>query len=119
MNKDKALIKTLGRRSDELSGSFEERVMTRILLEAEKKSRRNYFLSLLLVGVVSLAMIAGAFFIFIHFFSFNILDLFSNMRIPFEYNPLYTYCFYIAFLVLVLLGLDHKFRKIMKKTGYG
>ena len=118
MNKDKALIKTLNRRSDELSGGFEERLMSRILLEAEKKSRRDYLLSLLLVGAVSLAMIAGAGFVFVYFFSFDIRDLFSGIRIRFEYNSLYTYCFYIAFLVLVLLGLDYKFRKIMKKAGY-
>lgn len=118
MDKDKALIKTLNRRSDELPGGFEERLMSRILREAEKKSRRDYLLSLLLVGAVSLAMIAGAVFVLVYYFSFNIRDLFSGIRVRFEYNSLYTYCFYIAFLVLVLLGLDHKFRKIMKKTGY-
>lgn len=42
----------------------------------------------------------------------------SNIRIHIEYNSLYTCCFYLAFLILVLLGLDHKFRKIMKKMGY-
>lgn len=118
MNKDKALIKTLKRRSDELSGGFEERLMSRILLEAERKSRRDYLLSLLLVGAVSLAMIAGAVFVLVYYFSFNVRDLFSGIRIRFEYNSLYTYCFYFAFLVLVLLGLDYKFRKIMKRTGY-
>ncbi|MGV8093694.1 MAG: hypothetical protein AB2L24_17685 [Mangrovibacterium sp.] len=115
MSKDKALIKILIRKQGNLPDGFEEQVMNRILLETEKKSRRNYYLSLILVCVVSLAMIGGAFFVLDHFFSFNILRLFSNMRIHFEYNPLYTYCFYIAFLVLVLLGLDHKFRQIMKK----
>ncbi len=118
MNKDKALIKTLNRHSDELPVGFEERLMSRIVLEAEKKSRRDYVLSLLLVGAVSLAMIAGAVFVFVYYFSFDIRDLFSGIRIRFEYSSLYTYCFYIAFLVLVLLGLDYKFRKIMKKTGY-
>jgi hypothetical protein len=117
MNRDKALIKTLVRKADSLPDGFEEQVMNRILLETEKKSRRNYSLSLMLVCLVSLAMLGGAFFVLDHFFSFNILDLFSNIRIHFEYDPLYTYCFYIAFLILVLLGLDHKFRKIMKKMG--
>lgn len=118
MNKDKALIRTLNRRSDELSGGFEERLMNRILQEAEKKSRRDYLLGLLLAGAVSLAMVAGAVFVFVYYFSFDLRDLFSGIRIRFEYSSLYTYCFYIAFLVLVLLGLDYKFRKIMKKTGY-
>lgn len=118
MNKDQALIKTLVRKADDLPDGFEEQVMNRILLETEKKSRRNYYLSLMLVCVVSLAMIGGAFFVLDHFFLFSILDLFSNIRIHIEYNPLYTCCFYLAFLILVLLGLDHKFRKIMKKMGY-
>ncbi len=117
MNKDKALIKTLIRKANDLPDGFEEQVMNRIFLEIEKKSRRNYYLSLMLVCGVSLAMIGGAFFVLDHFFSFNILDLFSGIHIRFQYNPLYTYCFYIAFLILVLLGLDHKFRQIMKKMG--
>ncbi len=118
MNKDKALIKTLIRKSDDLPDRFEEQVMNLILLETEKKNRRNYYLSLLLVCAVSLAMTGATFFVLYHFFSFNILGLFSNIRIRVEYSPLYAYCFYIAFLVLLLLWLDHKFRRIMKKMGY-
>lgn len=117
--KDKALIKILIQRTDELSDGFEERVMTRILVEREKKSRREYYLSLLLAGGVSLILIGGAFFVLDYFFSFNILHLFSGTRrIRFEYNPLYTGCFFVAILVLLLLALDHQFRKIMKKMGY-
>ena len=118
MSKDNALIKTLIRKSDNLPDRFEEQVMNLILMEAEKKRRWNYYLSLMLVSIVSLAMIGAAFFVLEHFFSFNILDLFSGIHIRFKYNPVYTYCFYIAFLALVLLGLDHKFRRIMKKMGY-
>ncbi|MDD4191849.1 MAG: hypothetical protein PHI28_10990 [Mangrovibacterium sp.] len=117
MSKDRAFRKILTGKPDDLPEVFEERVMNRILLEIERKSRRSYYLSLVLVFGVSLVMIAGTFFVFHHFFSFDILDLFSDIRIRFEYNPFYTYCFYIAFLVLVLLGLDRKFRQIMKKTG--
>jgi len=118
MSKDNALIKTLIRKSDNLPDRFEEQVMNLILLEAEKKRRRDYFFSLMLVSVVSLAMIGVAFFVLEHFFSFNILDLFSGIHIHFKYSPVYASCFYIAFLALVLLGLDHKFRRIMKKMGY-
>ena len=117
--KDKALIKTLVQRTDELSERFEEQVMSRILAEREKKSRRDYYLSLLLAGAVSLVLIGGAVFVLEYFFSFNLLHLFSNTRrIRFEYNPLYTGCFFIAVLILLLLALDHQFRKIMKKMGY-
>ena len=118
MNKDKALIKTLTRKPDSLSDRFEEQVMNLIFLQTEKRNRRNYYLSLILVCAVSLAMTGTAFFVLYHFFSFNILDLFSNIRIRIEYSPLYACCFYIAFLVLLLLWLDHKFRRIMKKMGY-
>lgn len=115
MNKDKALIKTLIRKTDNLPEGFEEQVMNRILLETGRKDRRNYYLSLILVSVVSLGMIGGTLYVLDHFFSFNILSLFSGFHM--KYDPLYKYCFYIAFLVLVLLGLDYKFRQIMKKTG--
>lgn len=119
MNQDNALRKALNRKADDLSYGFDKRVMERILLEAEKKTRRDYFLMLSLVSVVSLAMFGGSFFILYYYFSFNILDLFSDVRIRVEYNPLYAYCFYIASLILVLLGLDHVFRQVMKKLGKG
>ncbi len=116
--KDKALIKTLVQKTDELSDGFEAQVMNRILIETEKKSQRNYYLGLLLVGTVSLVLIGSAFFIIDYFFSFNILHLFSDIRpFRFDYNPLYKGWFFIAVLVLLLLAFDYQFRKIMKKMG--
>jgi hypothetical protein len=117
--KDKALIKTLGQKTDELSDGFEAQVINHILVETEKRSQRNYHLGLLLVGTVSLVLIGSVFFILEYYFSFNIFQIFSNIsRIRFVYNPLYNACFFIAVLVLLLLAIDHQFRKIIKKKMY-
>lgn len=117
MNKDNALRKVLIRKTGDLPFGFEKRVMDKIMLEAEKKSRRNYYLSLGLVSAVSLAMIVGTFYLLNRYFSFNILELLSGVRLHSEASPLFTFCFYIAFLILVLLGLDYKFRELMKRFG--
>lgn len=118
MNQDKALRKALIRKTDELPYGFDKRVMDRILLEAKKKSRREYYFTLSLVCFMSLAMMGGALFALYYYFSFNILHLFSGIRIPLEYNPLYG-CMYIATLMLALLGLDHLFRQMVKKPRKG
>jgi len=116
MNKDVALRKALSRRTDDLPEGFEQRVMDRVLLEAEKKSRREEVISLLVVSSVSLALLAGGFFVLKYFFSFNMLDLFSDVQFRMEYSPLLIHCVFIASIILILLGLDYKFRQIYRKA---
>lgn len=116
MNKDSALRKALVLRTDDLPEGFEQRVMGRVLLEAEKKSRREEYLSLFVVCFVSLMLLAGGFFVLNYFFSFNILHLFSNVQFRMEYSPIFTYCIFIASIILILLGLDYKFRQMLRKA---
>jgi hypothetical protein len=117
MKQDKAIIKTLEHMTDQLSYGFDIRVMNRIMIAAEAKSKKDYFLSLVLAGAVSLIICTGAYFALYHYFSFSILGIFSYVFDYFKLSPLLIYSSYFAFLMLVLLVLDYKFRQMMKKAG--
>jgi len=118
MKKDNAIRKVLIRKTGDLPYGFDKRVMDKILLEAENKSHRNYYLSLGSVSFVSLIMIVGAFYSLNRYFSFNVLDFISSIHIMPENSPLWTFCCFIAVIILILLGLDYKFRQfMMKKSG--
>jgi len=115
MNKDNALRKVLIRKTGDLPFGFEKRVMDKIMLEAEKKSKRDYYLSLGLVSAVSLIILVGTFYLLNLFFSFNILELFSQINLMPENSPLLVFSCYIGGLILILLGIDLKFHQIFNK----
>ncbi|MDP4276147.1 MAG: hypothetical protein Q8914_00800 [Bacteroidota bacterium] len=122
MEKDSALRNVLKRKSGDLPYGFDQKLMEQILLEAEKKSRRNELRNLVLVAAVSVSMIAGALLALYHYFLFNFLKLFSG--IPerlFSLGQLsdtgmaFAFYGYIALAMMVLLALDHLFRRRLKK----
>jgi uncharacterized Tic20 family protein len=115
MKEDNAIKKVLNRRAGDLPFGFENRVMDKIMLEVEKKSRRNYYLSISLVSFISVILIAGTFYLLNVYFSFNILDIFSKISFNIQDRPMFVFCFYIAALILILLGLDFKFRDMIRK----
>lgn len=117
MKQDKAIKKTLHRMTDQLSFGFDIRVMNQIMVAAEKKSKQDYLLSLAIAGTVSVLMCIGSLFVLNYYFSFNILQVFSYIFNYFQPSPLLIYSSYFAFLMLVLLMLDYKFRQMMKKEG--
>lgn len=116
MNKDSALRKVMVRKTGDLPFGFEKRVMDKIMLEAEKKSKRDYYLSLGLVSAVSLIILVGTFYLLNLFFSFNILELFSQIHLMPENSPLLVFSCYIGGLILILLGIDLKFHQIFNKS---
>jgi len=124
MKTDKALIKALKRKSDELPYGFEDRVMRRIMLEVERKGQISYYRALGLVSFVSLALIASVLFVLNNYFNFNFLDLFVSIRMPSiesasvltnQTRPLLAFSIYIAVLMLFLLGIDYFFRQRFRK----
>lgn len=117
MNNDKAFRKALGQQQSEPSFGFEERLMKRILYETERKKLRNDYLGLALISVVSLVMIGGAYWALKHFFSFNLLHLFSGIRFGIELSPLYIQFLGIAILALFLLCFDLIIRQSVKRRG--
>jgi len=125
MKTDKALIKTLKRKSDELPYGFENRVMRQIMLEVERKGRMSYYRALGLVSFVSLALIAAVLYVLNTYFNFNFLDLFAGIRMPSldsasvltnQTRPIFAFSIYIAVLMLFLLGIDYFFRQRFRKS---
>lgn len=125
MKTDNALRKALLRTSDELPYGFDDRLMRRILLEADRKGRLSYYRALTLVALVSLVLIAGLLVVLNLYFNINLLDVLAGIRFPnmepaFLLNdqtrPILAFSIYIAALMLVLLGLDFVFRKRMGKS---
>jgi len=116
MNQDKALKKVLTRKTGGLPPGFDKRVMEQVLLEAKRKIQLNYFRSLGLVAFVSLSMVAGTAYVLYHYTSFNFFDFLSGLKMPDMSSPMFVFYFYIAFLILILLGLDTYIRNWRNKT---
>jgi len=122
MNQDNALREALHRRTGDLPYGFDRKLMERILLEAERKSRKSYYRSLGLVSAVALALIGGAMYALYHFFSFNMFSFFaslpeylSGINLQSGSGLAFSFYTYIALLVLILLGIDNRLRRRLKK----
>jgi hypothetical protein len=111
MQHDNALKKALKMSAPpSLPSGFDDRTMLRIYQAVEKKRKRTIVLMYSLLSVTSIALISLAVFLIHRYFAPN----FSfELRIPqfsLESSPLYSFCVYIAVLILVLAGLDLLFR---------
>jgi hypothetical protein len=115
MNDDKALRKVLERRSGDLPYGFDKRLMDKIMIEARKQSKRSYYLSILLVSLVSVAIFVTVFFLLNHFFGFNILEIFSKIEFGTGDKNIYSFSIYISVIILLLLGVDFKIREKIGK----
>lgn len=115
MNQDKALRKTLLNSQDSLPYGFDSHLMQRIMLIAQRRARRRYAMNLALAGFVSAVMVTAAFVALNHFYTFNILHIFSGIRLTF--TPLVGYCFFISFMCLLLLGIDFWVRRRFLKKA--
>ena len=115
MKQDKALRKTLSYKESQLPFGFNERVMEKIYLEVEYKNKRNYNLGIVLASIVSFLLFGGALYLMHLYFNFNVLELFSGFNRQTQYGLPITYYLYMSFMVLILLGLDYKFRQVMTK----
>jgi hypothetical protein len=114
MNRDKAIRKNLACKGAELPYGFDLRLMNRITKLAEKRSRQAYVLNLVTTSMVSVVLLAGSLYALYHYFSFNILHIFSGFQ--FNVTPLLAWCGYISALMLLLLALDHMLRQRVGKS---
>jgi len=117
MKQDNALKKVLeAREKGDLPYGFESRMMNKVMLEALRKRKRINFLAFSLVSVVSLFLIVGTIFLLKYYFQ---IDL-STSENPIKFSPesyaIFGFYFYIAFLVLILLGMDAFFRSLKHKS---
>jgi hypothetical protein len=112
MAQDKALKRALQKQSlDKLPTDFNSRLMMQIHREAERKKKRSFIIGLCSVSAVSLLLISLAIYLLKDYltFSFHIPALSPESR------AIYGFCFYIAFLIVLLIGFDNYFRTIKQK----
>ena len=116
MDKDKALRKILETRDKgDLPYGFESRMMHEIMLEAKRRKRRSFILNLCLVSSVSFAMIIGTIILLKNYLSVKISIPTPEIHFSSEASGMFGFFFYIAFLVLILLALDHFFRSLKQR----
>ena len=117
MNRDKALhkvLKTSGQ--NELPFGFEQRVMKAVFIKAEKEAKCRSALSLILVSLVSLAIISGAVYVLNLYYSLSFSLNVPRITYTSETKSILAFSFYIASIVLFLLGLDSYLRRLKKKV---
>jgi len=121
MNNDKAIRKVLqSTESPRLSADFNSRMMAEVYRAVERKKKRAYVLGLCLISGVSLALIGLAVYVFLTYIPWNFtfeLPKFPKIHFSSESKSMYAFSFYIAFLSLILIGLDYWIRRkwMMKK----
>lgn len=117
MKSDKALKKMLGAIDQgDLPYGFETRMMKQIAMVARKKKRRATILNMGLVSAVSLFMIAGAVFLLKSMFAFKWSLSLPSFALTEESKHLVGFFFYIAILMLLLLGFDYWMRSLKHKS---
>lgn len=117
MNQDKALRKTLSNTESQLPFGFQERVMEKIYWEAACKSKRDDMLGIVLASVTSFLLFGGALYFLYRYVDFKVLEMFSGLSIQNEFGLPISYYLCLSFIVLILLGLDYKFRQLFAKKN--
>jgi hypothetical protein len=111
MQHDKAIIKVLGREErPSLSGGFNERAMQRIYREVVRKKRRAFVWTVVSVSAVSLVLIGLAGYLLNRYTTGGLHIRVSLPQFDSGVFARYEFCFYIALLVVVLMGFDHLLR---------
>ena len=110
MEKDKAIVKALkSTQTPQISIDFQENTMNKIFKLAEQKRKRAYFLHLCLISAASIGLIVTAAFLLKDYLSFS-LKL-PDFQLTSSSISLFAFSFYIAALILILVGLDAYFRR--------
>lgn len=118
MKQDQAIAKVLQRQSGSaLPDGFNSRMMEMIYLAEAKKKRQAFILNICLISFVSIGLIAMAVYLLWDSLS-GLTFRMPSLRITSEALSQYGFCFYIAFLVMVLFGLDHLFRSRWQKKRF-
>ncbi len=118
MNQDKdcALKEALRKSSSgNLPFNFTDRMIMRINAEAEKKQKRAYVLNICILSFVSALLIGFVVFALTTFCSFNLVESLQRIKFSSDSLQIFGFYFYIAFLVLGLLGLDYWLRKLKQR----
>jgi uncharacterized membrane protein YidH (DUF202 family) len=118
MEKDKAIVKALkSTQTPQISVDFQAHTMNKIFKLAEQKRKRAYFLHLCLISAASIGLIITAAFLLKDYlsFSFKLPEIQFTKLTDFQLTStsisLFAFSFYIAALILILVGLDAYFRR--------
>lgn len=117
MQPDKALKKVLMSQPESLPYGFESRMMAQISMAVAKKKRRNALLTLSLLSVVSVLLAGGGYFLLDKFIDFKLKLSWPTISINPESSDMFTFCLFIAGLVLILLMADLFLRKIREQQN--
>ncbi len=118
MKRDKAIAKVLQKQSGSaLPDGFNSRMMEMIYLAEAKKKRQAFILNICLISFVSIGLIAMAAYLLWDSLSALTFRM-PTLHVTSEALSQYGFCFYIAFLVMVLFGLDHLFRSRWQKKRF-
>ena len=118
MIKDKAIQKAVQSQPvSMLSSGFDSRIMDRIRLETEKKKKRAYVLSLGLISVVSAGLISLAVYLFKDELPAHLTLRFPDFNVIVVTLSKYGFGFYVAFLALILIGMDYFLRNAWQKKN--
>ena len=116
MSQGKALKSALNnRRPTNLPYGFEQLMMRRILLEAERKKKRSFVWGLIVISFVSIGMIAATIYILTCYLSFSMYLALPDISFSSQTQSWFVACGYIAVLMLALLALDGYFRNLWQK----
>ena len=114
MNKDKAIKQALQRRDDkELPYSLKNSILVNICNEAEKRAKRNYIYSIIIVSCVSAILIKGTIYLLIAYFGFSFS--FPEISLSQDAKRIFMSCSFIASIILLLLIFDTVLRNRYNK----
>lgn len=117
MKQDNALKKVLeAREKGDLPYDFESRMMHQVMLEVVRKRKRVNLIAFSMVSAVSLFLIAGTALLLNYYFQVDLTKVGNPISFSSESYAIFGFYFYIAFLVLLLLGIDAIFRKWKHKA---
>lgn len=120
MKPDKAILKVLkSQEIPELTPGFNTRMMNRVHVVVEKKKKRQYVQMLCFLAAVSLGLISMAVYFLKDYLPSHFTFYMPDFNIHLASLSRYGFGFYIAFLTLLLVGLDHYFRSVRQKRKHG
>jgi len=116
MNQDKAIIKVVrSQAGTSLSAGFNSGMMNLIQHAVVKRKRRMYIGTLCLISTVSLGLISMAVYLLRDYLQENFTFQMPSLTSLLESVSKYGFGFYIAFLTIILIALDHYFRSMWQR----
>jgi polyferredoxin len=116
-NKNNVLKQALERRTgDGLPSNFNHHTMNRIRLEAARRHKRYKMISWCWLISGSLFLLGLGIYILVFYLKINFREYVPRIEYTQPATDMIVFYWYIAALVLILLGLDHWIRRYRRKV---